>query len=133
MKNVLLKKIIMTILILIMTTTVVLSLSTDVFATGGSSTGMPTIGSIEDAGDDGTANTMGNIVGAVLYIIKIAAVGTALIMLAVLAMKYMSSAPSDRATIKKHAVVYVVGACVLFGAAGILNIIENFATQNIPD
>ena len=139
MKNVLLKKIIMTILILIMTATVVLSLSTDVFAAGkkpsksGSSTGMPTIGEIEGAGDDGTANTMGNIVGAVLYIIKIAAVGTALIMLAVLAMKYMSSAPSDRATIKKHAVVYVVGACVLFGAAGILNIIENFATQNIPD
>ena len=94
---------------------------------------MPKISDIENGGKGDTASSMQKIVGAVLYIIKIVAVGVALIMLAVLAMKYMTSAPSDRATIKKHAVVYVVGAIVLFGAAGILNIIENFATKNIPD
>ena len=33
-------------------------------------------------------------------------------MLIVLAMKYMMSAPGERADIKKHAVVYVVGAVV---------------------
>ena len=54
-------------------------------------------------------------------------------MLAVLAMKYMSAAPGEKATIKKHAAVYIVGAIVLFGAAGILNIIETFATKNIKE
>ena len=48
-------------------------------------------------------------------------------MLAAVAMKYMSSAPGDRAEIKKHAVIYVVGAIVLFGSAGILEIIQKFA------
>ena len=48
-------------------------------------------------------------------------------MLIVLAIKYISAAPSDKAEIKKHAVVYVVGAIVLFAASGILQIIKNFA------
>ena len=52
-------------------------------------------------------------------------------MLVVLAIKYMSAAPGDKADIKKHAVVYVTGAVVLFGSAGILSIIEKFASTNI--
>ena len=131
MKKVLLKKIVMIILVSILTTLIVFSLAPNIFADDGSV--MPKISDIENGGKGDTASSMQKIVGAVLYIIKIVAVGVALIMLAVLAMKYMTSAPSDRATIKKHAVVYVVGAIVLFGAAGILNIIENFATKNIPD
>ena len=70
-----------------------------------------------------------NIVGAILSVTRIIAVGVAIIMLLVLAMKYMMSAPGDRADIKKHAVVYIVGAIVLFGAAGILTIIQNFANS----
>lgn len=131
MKKVLLKKIVMIILVSILTTLIVFSLAPNIFADDGSV--MPKISDIENGGKGDTASSMQKIVGAVLYIIKIVAIGVALIMLAVLAMKYMTSAPSDRATIKKHAVVYVVGAIVLFGAAGILNIIENFATKNIPD
>ena len=79
------------------------------------------------SGDAGTS--IENVAGALLYIIKVIAVGVGLIMLTAVAIKYMSSAPGERATIKKHAVVYVVGACVLFGAAGILNIIQKFATN----
>ena len=90
---------------------------------------MPDISTIEGAGDASTANSVEKIVGAILYITKVIAVGIGLIMLTAVAIKYMSSAPGERATIKKHAVVYVVGACVLFGAAGILNIIQKFATN----
>ena len=50
-------------------------------------------------------------------------------MLIVLAIKYISAAPNDKAEIKKHAVVYVVGAVILFGATVILEIIKNFALQ----
>lgn len=90
---------------------------------------MPDISTIEGAGDASTANSVEKIVGAILYITKVIAVGIGLIMLTAVAIKYMSSAPGERATIKKHAVVYIVGACVLFGSAGILNIIQKFATN----
>ena len=92
---------------------------------------MPDISTIEGAGDASTANSVEKIVGAILYITKVIAVGIGLIMLTVLAMKYMLSSAQERASIKQSAVVYVVGACVLFGAAGILNIIQNFATKNL--
>lgn len=82
-----------------------------------------------DSGDAGTS--IENVAGALLYIIKVIAIGIGLIMLTVLAMKYMLSSAQERASIKQSAVVYVVGACVLFGAAGILNIIEKFATNNL--
>ena len=50
-----------------------------------------------------------------------------LALLLTVAMKYMSSAPGDKADIKKSAVAYVVGAIVLFAVTGILTIIEQFA------
>ncbi len=67
------------------------------------------------------------VVGAIITVVRIVAVGVAIIMLVVLAMKYMISAPGDRADIKKHAVIYIVGAVVLFASSGILGIIQNFA------
>lgn len=69
------------------------------------------------------------IVGAIISVVRIVAVGVAIIMLAFVAMKYMTSAPGDRADIKKHAVVYVVGAIVLFGGSGLLSIIQKFASN----
>lgn len=72
-----------------------------------------------------------NIVGAIISITRIVATGIAIIMIIAVAMKYMMAAPGDRADIKKHAVVYIVGAVVLFGSAGILTIIQNFAVTNI--
>lgn len=75
----------------------------------------------------GIKNTTTNIVGVIVDVVRIVALGVAIIMLAFVAMKYMSSAPGDRAEIKKHAIVYVVGAIVLFGSSGILTIIKSFA------
>ena len=92
---------------------------------------MPDISTIEGAGDASTANSVEKIVGAILYITKVIAVGVGLIMLTAVAIKYMSSAPGDKAEIKKYAVVYVVGAVVLFAASAILGIIKDFAEKNI--
>lgn len=83
-------------------------------------------------GDDGkAAESITNIIGALINIIQIIGTGVAIIMLIVLAIKYISAAPGDKADIKKHAVVYVVGAIVLFAATGILQIVKNFS-KNIP-
>ena len=63
----------------------------------------------------------------IIAVVRIIGMCVAIVMLLVVAMKYMTSAPGDKAEIKKSAVVYVVGALVLFGAVGLLGIISDFA------
>ena len=75
----------------------------------------------------GAKGSVTRIIGALINIIQIIGTGVAIIMLIVLAIKYISAAPGDKAEIKKHAVVYVVGSIVLFAATGILQIVKNFA------
>lgn len=48
-------------------------------------------------------------------------------MISVLAMKYMTAAPSEKADIKKHAIPFVVGAIIMFSVSGILGIIQKFS------
>ena len=75
------------------------------------------------------ANNVSGVMGQALYIMQVVGMGVAIIMLIVLAIKYISAAPGDKADIKKHAVVYVVGAIVLFAASGILGIVKKFASN----
>lgn len=89
------------------------------------------IDDINGRGDTtGTNESVKSMLGAILTVTRTVAVGVAVIMLLVLAIKYISAAPGDKAEIKKHATVYVIGAVVLFAASGILKIIELFA-QNV--
>lgn len=76
----------------------------------------------------GSINTTLNFI---LGIAQVVGVAVAVIMLIVLAIKYISAAPGDKAEIKKHAVVYIVGAVILFAATGILQIIKNFAGEAV--
>ena len=80
-----------------------------------------------------TAKTFGTILNTILGIVQVIGVAIAVIMLIVLAIKYISAAPGDKAEIKKHAVVYIVGAVVLFAASGLLQIIKSFATNTIKE
>ena len=82
----------------------------------------------ETSSDNAAVTATNNIAGTVITITRTIRMGVAVTMLIVLAIKYMSSAPGDKATIKKSAVTYVVGAIVMFAAAGILSIIESFAS-----
>ncbi len=83
---------------------------------------------IEANDKTGAAGKVQTAAGNILAIVQVVAVATAIIMLIVLAIKYISSAPNDKAEIKKHAVIYVVGAVLLFGATGLLELIKSFAT-----
>lgn len=82
-------------------------------------------------GSGNTAKTFTSILNTILGITQIIGVAVAVIMLIVLAIKYISAAPGDKAEIKKHAVVYIVGAVVLFGASGILGIIKGFTNETV--
>ena len=74
-----------------------------------------------------TTSVLSEMIGNVITVVQVIGIGVAIVMLIVLAIKYISAAPGDKADIKKHAVVYVVGAVVLFAASGILQIVKNFA------
>lgn len=68
-----------------------------------------------------------NIAGSVITIARVICAAVAVAMLAILGMKYMTAAPGEKADIKKHAVVYIVGAVIMFACTGILGIIQKFA------
>ena len=76
----------------------------------------------------GTTTTVNNITATIITSIRIIGVAVAIVMLLTVAMKYMTAAPGDKADIKKSAIQYVVGAIVLFGAVGILGIINKFSS-----
>ena len=63
-------------------------------------------------------------VSAVITILCIAVV-----VLLVIAMRYMISSAGDRADIKKHAVAYVIGTFVLFAATQIILALVDIAGQ----
>ena len=79
--------------------------------------------------DTDISNTMGNLSNIILRVVQVIGTAVAVIMLIVLAIKYISAAPGDKAEIKKHAVVYVVGAVILFAATGILGLIQSFSSN----
>ena len=73
------------------------------------------------------ANQVKGVAEIFLGVIQVVAVAVAVIMLVVLAIKYMTAAPGEKADVKKSLVVYVIGALVLFAGAGILNLIQTIA------
>lgn len=77
--------------------------------------------------DTPAATSVQNMAGQILSIVQIVAVSVAIIMLIVLAIKYISASPEGKASIKQSAVLYVVGAVLLFGASGVLEIVKQFA------
>lgn len=73
------------------------------------------------------SKSVNNVVSAVITIARIIGVTVAIVMILAVAMKYMTAAPGEKADIKKSAVVYIVGAIVLFAVTGILGIINDFS------
>lgn len=119
-------KVMKVVVVAIIAALLILSLSTEVSALKFDEITETTV--TENASDTtGAADSLNRIIGSAITIVQVVGVGVAIIMLIVLAIKYISAAPGDKADIKKHAVVYVVGAVVLFAASGILGIVKNFA------
>lgn len=72
-----------------------------------------------------------NVMNGIISVVRVVGMCIAITLLLVIAMKYMTAAPGEKADIKKASIAYVVGALVLFGAVGILGIISDFASSNI--
>ena len=122
-----LKKSIRVAIVLAMAIMMVSVLTGNVFAMGRQSAMNTSFVDAEDT--SGAASSLNKLIGAAITIVQVVGSGVAVVMLIVLAIKYISAAPSDKAEIKKHAVVYVVGAIVLFAASGILGIVKQFSNS----
>lgn len=79
----------------------------------------------------GASEAASNIIGMIINIAQVIGMGIAIIMLVVLAIKYIAASPDGKAEIKKNATIYIVGAVILFAASGILGIIRRFAVTSI--
>ncbi len=122
MKNV--KKIFIILLIFIM-----LSLLIQNKAVFGESI-MNYVNTVSSANEDSDVTpSVRKIAAAVIDITKIISAGVAIIMLVMVAIKYMMAAPGEKADIKKHAVPYFVGAIIMFSCTGILSIIQKFSSS----
>lgn len=82
---------------------------------------------ISTKADDLVNDTAGTVIAAM----RIVSIAIAIIVLLVISMKYMISAPGDRADIKKHAIAYVIGTFILFGATEIISLLIKIAENDI--
>ena len=81
--------------------------------------------------ESGASEAAGKMIGMIINIAQVIGTGVAIIMLIVLAIKYIAASPEGKAEIKKNATVYIVGAVILFAASGILAIVRRFAVKSI--
>lgn len=77
--------------------------------------------------DNKSISTVRRVFGAIGAVLQISSISIAVIMLIILAIKYMCSSVQDRAEIKKHAVIYIVGALLIFSVNGIITILVRFS------
>lgn len=70
-----------------------------------------------------------NITSSVLTLIRYAGSGIAMIMLTFIFIKYMLSAASERAELKKNLIPFTIGAIVLFAASNIVGLMQTVADE----
>lgn len=90
------------------------------------------IPSIPSAQSIGNTEGVTGTVGRVIWVVQVICYGAAVVLLILLGIKFMTASPEGKAEIKKSAVIYVVGAILVFFASVILQIIKNseFVTSN---
>lgn len=92
-----------------------------------------TVAETELPGTNG--NTLGKFIvkalGVILAIVRTFAVGWAIFMAISISWKYMVSGPQAKAQLKTDVPTYLIGAVILFGASGLLTLIQYFIEDNV--
>ena len=83
-------------------------------------------GKITGEGANSSRGVIVKIIATSLNTIRIVGIAVAVVMLMVVACKYIVASAGDKADIKKYDTNYIIGALVLFGASGIITIAKNF-------
>ena len=83
---------------------------------------------IPDPDDNANVGGISTVVRTILGIIKWAGAAIAVGMLMFIGIKYVTASPDGKAEIKKTAIIYVLGAILIFSASAILGIIRTNLT-----
>lgn len=125
MRNILIKKIIVMLCCFLL----VFSIGYYTFADSAEQAVKGFDGTIANVGD--AANMSKTIIGTILSVIRTVAAAVAIIVLVIIACKYILASAGDRADIKKYAVNYVIGALILFSASAIIGIIKDAVDESL--
>lgn len=122
MGNMTMKRIakILTVLIIIATIATMLSA---VFAEGAADV----LGQLK--GNTGVATAVTKTANNIIGIVQVICYAAAVIMLVLLGVKFITSSPEGKAEIKKSAIIYVIGAIIVFAAGTLLGVISNLSTN----
>lgn len=94
------------------------------------------LGATIPTGDDATGYTgtgLDTTTNRIITIVQFICYAAAVILLVVLGVKWLVAAPDQKADMKKSAIVYVVGAFMVFAAGAILGVIKNVSTNTITN
>ena len=91
-----------------------------------SSIGMGDVHSMIGQKDTKLNGRLENFMGNAMGFAQVVAASVAIVMLIILATKYIMASSGEKAEIKQHAVVYVFGAVLLFAGVGIVEFIKKF-------
>ena len=121
MGNMTMKRIakILTVLIIIATIATMLSA---VFAEGAADV----LGNLK--GNTGAATAVTKTANNIIGIVQVICYAAAVIMLVILGVKFIIASPEAKADIKKSAIMYVIGAIIVFAAGALLGVILNLST-----
>jgi len=93
----------------------------ETFNRDGSSSTIGIYKGIRDSEDIAT-----NIIANFILLFRVIGVGTAIIILMALGIKFIFGSVEQRTEVKKHLVNYIIGATVLFGGAFLLGYLQEF-------
>lgn len=78
-------------------------------------------------------NAVVEIISVVLSVTRTVGIAVAVIILIVVACKYIIASAGDKADIKKYATSYIIGALVLFGASGLVSLAKSFVDSSLGE
>ena len=80
-------------------------------------------------GNTGAATAVTKTANNIIGIVQVICYAAAVIMLIYLGVKFITASPEGKAEIKKSAIIYVIGAIIVFAAGTLLGIISNLSTN----
>lgn len=81
--------------------------------------------------DTSATSSITGIIGKIIGIVQLICYAAAIIMLIILGVQFITASPEGKATIKKSAIQYVIGAIIVFAAGTLLGIIANMSNSAI--
>ena len=82
-------------------------------------------------GNTTAADNITGIIKNIIGIVQVICYAAAIIMLIILGIQFITASPEGKATIKKSAIQYVIGAIIVFAAGTLLGIIANMSNSAI--